>query len=314
MQRKIASAFCILLSIVTGFVFLYSAYTKVFTLESFETFQFTITEYLHFPWVLSALFAGLMIGIEAALGALLVLNLYGKNKWVLKGAIAMLVAFSIYLIYLWIKVGNDINCGCFGDAIWMSPSASLIKNLLLAIAIIILLKFHRGLVFKRNYLLIWAIAAIFIAIPYIMYPLPDNEPEWIRKDRHQVDLSSLYAPGKTDAPKVDLTKGKHIVAFLSLSCPHCRVAAYKMHVMKMRNPSLPFHMVLAGKDKYWKDFFSETKAANIPYTRLDADTFTGLVGFSWPVIYLLKDSWIEAETNYVQMDQTQIENWVNSTK
>ncbi|RYE23640.1 MAG: hypothetical protein EOP51_09895 [Sphingobacteriales bacterium] len=314
MPRKLVSALLALLSIATGIVFLYSAYTKAATIESFETFQFTIAEYLHFPWVLSAVFAAFMIGVEAALGALLIFNLYGARKWVLKGAIAMLVAFSIYLVYLWAKMGNDINCGCFGDAIWMSPSASLIKNLLLAIAIGLLMLFHRGLMFKRSTLVIWAIAAIVIAVPYIIYPLPDTEPEWINKDRHQIDLTSLYAPGKTDAPTVDLTKGKHVIAFMSLSCPHCRVAAYKMHVMKERNPSLPFHLVLAGKEKYWKPFFDQTKATNIPNTRLDADTFTGLVGYSWPVIYLLNDGWIEAQTNYVQMDQNQIENWLKASK
>lgn len=314
MSKKLISAFCILLSIATGIVFLYSAYTKVFTIESFETFQFTIAEYLHFPWVLSAIFAGFMIGVEAALGALLVFNLYGKAKWVLKGAIALLIAFSIYLIFLWVKMGNDINCGCFGDAIWMSPSASLIKNLVLALAVIILILVHRGLVFRRSNIVIWVIAISFITIPFLMYPLPDTEPQWIKKDRHQIDLSALYAPGKTDAPKADLTKGKHVVAFMSLSCPHCRVAAYKMHVMKLRNPSLPFHLVLAGKDMYWKAFFDQTKATNIPYTRLDADTFTGLVGYSWPVIYLLNNGWIEAQTNYVQMDQTQIEQWLQATE
>ena len=314
MPRKIASAFCILLSIAVGIVFLYSAYTKVFTLESFETFQFTITEYLHFPWTLSAVFAGLMIGAEAALGALLVVNLYGKKKWVLKGALALLTVLSIYLIYLWVKVGDDINCGCFGDAIWMSPSASLIKNLLLAIAIVLLMLFHRGLVFKRSTIVIWLIAIVLISDPFVMYPLPDTEPAWLNKNRRQIDLSSLYEAGKTDAPKTDLTKGKHVVAFMSLSCPHCQVAAYKMHIMKQRNPSLPFHMVLAGKDMYWQSFFDKTKAGNIPHTRLDADTFTGLVGYSWPVIYLLKDGWIEAETNYVQMDQKQIERWLQSAE
>ena len=92
------------------------------------------------------------------------------------------------------------------------------------------------------------------------------------------------------------------------------MAAHKMHIMKKRNPSLPFYLVIAGKDQYLESFWKETKAIDIPHTRLDADSFTNMVGFAWPVIYGINNSYVEASSNYVQLDQSVIEKWLKEPK
>lgn len=309
-MNKLKSWLLIILSVCIGTIFLYSAYTKIYSLESFERFQYTIVEYVHLPWILAILGARILTGMEAALGLLIMLHLFGRNKLVLKIALWLLTAFSIYLVYLWIAVGNDVNCGCFGDAIWMSPSSSLIKNVILAACIILLLQFHKGLQMKWQK---WAAPILFLGItiiPFIVYPLPDNQPQWVKKGKYKLDLSALYAPGKIDAPKVDLYNGKYVLAFFSLKCPHCKMAAYKMHVMKLKNPTLPFHIVIAGRDEYLKPFWDNTKAEDIPHTKLAADDFTAIAGYSWPAIFLVNNGWVEAETNYISMDQGQIESWL----
>ena len=306
-----AKIFLVILSILTGALFLYSAYTKIYTLESFESFQYTIVEYVKLPWLPAALSARAMIGLEAALGLLITIHLFGKNKWVLKAALALIVIFSIYLCYLWVYAGNNINCGCFGDAIWMSPSTSLIKNAFIAAALLILIKFHRGLHFRFSKWLILLLLAGLVATPYIYYPLPDTKPQWLKKGRFYLDLSPLYAPGKADIPNVDLRKGKYVIGFYSVTCPHCRMAAKKMHVMKEKNPSLPLFMVLGGKDTTnLPEFWQQTNAQNIPYTRLDGDKFTNMVGYSWPVIYFINNGWVEAQTTYIELSQSAIEEWL----
>lgn len=309
-MKIVSKVLLIAATILTGLVFIYSAYTKIYSLESFESFQYSIVEYVKLPWLLSALGARALIGLEAALGILITLHLFGKNKWILKLALALLAIFSIYLVYLWIYAGNDINCGCFGDAIWMSPSTSLIKNAVLGLVILLIIRYHRGLDFRYAKIAIPLICIGLVATPFIYYPLPDNQPQWLNKGHFQLDMSSFYAAGKKDAPAVDLRKGKHIIAFFSLKCPHCKMAAYKMHVMKEKNPSLPIFMVLAGNDKYLPDFWKKTNAQNIPYTRLDGQTFTELVGYSWPVIYFVNNGWVEAETNYLSLNQATIETWM----
>jgi len=296
----------VVLSLVSGAVFLYSAYTKLYPIQ---TFEYTIVEYVHLPWKLAAITARFLIGLEAGLGSLLILNLYGKKKWVLTASFSLLLIFSAYLIYLWTTAGNNINCGCFGDAIWMSPSASLLKNLGLLIILAILLRYHRGLVFRRSNIL--ALGLLFVAFTsiFIAFYIPFEQPNWLRKDKYKMDFSPLYKAKNADIPAADLTKGKHIVAFLSQSCPHCRLTAYKMHLMKVQDTTLPFFMIIGGTSDL-SDFWKTTKAQNIAYTRLDKDNFLKYTGGIFPLIVLVNNGWIEAKTNYVTLDQAELEHWV----
>ncbi len=307
-MKKLLSAVCILIALALGATFVYSAYTKTLPIQSFE---YTIVEFTHMPWLLAALLARIFVGLEAALGLLIALHFFGYRKWVLKTALALLAVFSIYLVYLWAKAGNNVNCGCFGDQIWMSPSSSLLKNVVMIALILVLLRFHKGLYFKWSWLTDTILFLAVITTTFILYPIPPQQPQWLSKGHFQLDLSSLYAAGKTDAPTIDLYKGKHVIAFFSLGCPHCRMAALKMHVMKEKNPALPFYMVLAGDDENLKPFFEKTQAQNIPYTRLEKQTFLDLVGYSWPVIDWIDNDTVVAQADYVTLSQEEIEKWIS---
>lgn len=308
-MRKFYSVLLILLSIAVGAVFLYSAYTKVYSTRSLESFEFTMVEFIHLPWSLASLASRFFVGLEAALGGLMVLHFLGRNNWVYKTALALVSIFSLYLIYLWITAGDKVNCGCFGDAIWMSPSTSLIKNVILIICLAILRRFHHGWRWRWNNLVAFLLLIAAIATSYIAFPIPSQQPAWLQKGHFKLDLSSLYTPGKKDIPAVNLAKGKYIIAFFSPTCPHCQMAAYKMHLMKEKNPSLPFFMVLGGTHDL-TEFWLKTKASNIPYCRLDEKNFFQLAGFSWPVIDWVNNGWVEAQSTYVDLNQDAIENWL----
>ncbi|NDC42722.1 MAG: hypothetical protein EBZ77_14440, partial [Chitinophagia bacterium] len=133
----------LLLSIVTSFLigslFLYSAYTKLFPVE---TFEYTLVEYLGMQWQVAAVFARALVGAEGGLGILLVLNFWGNKRWVLWLSVVTLLLFSGYIGYLWVRFGNHVNCGCFGDAISMKPITALVKNGLLLLLTFYLLKFY----------------------------------------------------------------------------------------------------------------------------------------------------------------------------
>jgi hypothetical protein len=308
-MNRILRIVFILLSTFLGIIFLYSAWTKLDTLQKFE---YTLVEYLHFSWLWAAIGARLLIGMEAGLGVLLTFNLFGKNKWVLKLAVASLAIFSVYLIFLWMHEGNNVNCGCFGDKIAMTPSESLLKNAVMLIVLILIWKLHNGLL-QKKYNIIWlSVFAVMLFLPLVIYTLPDTQPQWLKKEQFKLNTSSLYTPGKADAPTINVDSGKYIISFFSLGCPHCRIAAYKMHLMKENNPSLPFFMVLAGKEENKAGFWQETKAQNIPYTTLEADSFTNLVGWRWPVIYWVNNGWVEAQTNYITLNQQEIEHWLQT--
>jgi hypothetical protein len=295
--KKLPKYFYISLTIITGALFLYSAYTKLFPIQSFE---YTITGSLHIPSTIAAIAARFFTGIEAGLGALIILHIFGKHKWVLKSAFLLLVVFSLYLAWLWIKEGNNVNCGCFGDAIWMSPATSLIKNAVLLVVTGLLISSHRGIPYKWAHLsapvfLISVLAAIYIFIPTFT--------------RYKLDFTPIYAD-KNNGPSIDLTKGKHIIAFLSPSCIHCRRAAAKIHKMEQNDQSLPIYMIIGGATSDLTDFWKASNAQNDPHSRLDTKPFMKYTGGVFPTILWVDNGWVEANTNYTDLDQVVIKKWM----
>lgn len=296
-----------MLSVLLGAVFIYSAYTKTLPIQ---TFEYTMVEFASLPWWLAAAAARLFVGLEAGLGVLILLNLYGKRKWVLKLSLGILMVFSIYLGYLWLTVGNDVNCGCFGDAIWMSPSSSLIKNALMILAVVLLIRYHTGIDgFIPHILAVLALLG-FTAYPFYFFSLPDTQPSFLNKDIYEIDLTPLYDSSRSDVPDVNLQEGKHIIAFMSLTCPHCKMAAYKMKLMKDNNSELPFFLVLNGDSTKLEPFWDKTKAQSISHTMLLGPAFVNLSGLRLPAIYWVNDSKVEASSNYITLDQNAIEEWL----
>lgn len=307
-MHKVKTILLSLVSVITGALFLYSAYTKLLPIQ---TFEYTLVEFVHMPWWLAAVSSRVLVGLEAALGTLLVFNLFGTGRWVIKLSLAMLIAFSIYLVYLWATVGNDVNCGCFGDVIWMSPSSSLIKNLIIIIALVLLHKYHSGI--NKVWAKYAGIAVFLIvaAAPLFVYPIPTTQPSFLNEDRYELDLSAIYENENLTPPAVDLRHGKHIIAFMSLTCPHCKMAAYKMQLMQKDNPEISMFLVLNGDSTNLEPFWKKTKAEDIPNTMLLGKDFVSLSGLNLPAIYWINDGWVEVKTNYIELNQAAIEEWMH---
>ena len=292
--------FWIIISILTGGLFLYSAYTKLFPIQAFE---YTMTDQVHLPHMVAAIASRFFIGLECGLGGLITLQLFGKDKWILKAAFALLIFFSIYLIWLWMTAGNNVNCGCFGDAIIMSPSASLFKNAILLVVIGLLIRYYNGLNYRWAWIVATTVLLCTIACTYIFFPI---------FNRYKIDLTTLYTADKNFVPTIDLTKGKHIIAFLSPSCIHCRRAALKMHEMKLRNPNIPFFMVIGGTTSNLKDFWKASNAQDIPYIRLAEAPFLKYTHSIFPTILWVNNGKVEADTGYPELTEQVINKWIAS--
>lgn len=306
-MQKTTAILMFVLSTAVGALFVYSAYTKLIPIESFE---YTIAGHLHLPWYASAIAARLLVGLEASLGILIICHLYGRSKWVLKTALLLVVLLSGYLLYLWLSEGDNVNCGCFGDTIWMSPSSSLIKNGLLLVSIFILIVYGKRVKFGwSNAITLFLMMAISLT-PFILFAIPSQQPDWLKKEGYRLDLATVHQPGSNTG--TNLAKGKYIIAFLSPHCPHCLLAAYKMHIMKEEKPDLPFFMVIAGKSDL-TEFWIKTQAQNIPYTRLEGSRFLQLAGNSFPAIYFVNNGWVEGKTEYAYLTPEIIKNWLNNS-
>jgi hypothetical protein len=305
-MRLLARILLIILSVATGALFIYSAYTKVRPIQSFE---YTLVDNARLPWLLAAVAARFFIGLEAGLGLLIALQLLGARKWVLKLAIAVLIVFSGYLIFLWIRVGNNVNCGCFGEAIWMNASTSLIKNAVLLIILAVLNRYHHGWPYRRLNIAPPLLLIGMIIVAYVIYPVPPAGADWLGKKKYQLNLTYLYAPGKADKPTMDLAHGKHILAFFSASCPHCRMAAYKMHLMKEEDTTLPIFMIIGGTSSL-TDFWKASNAHNIPYCRLAVEPFLKYTGGVFPTILWLDNDTVVAKSDYITLSQAEMEQWI----
>ncbi len=301
--------FFIILSVLLGSIFLISAYVKLFPVELFEL---TFVDLGVANWIVAPFLARIMIAVEFFIGFLLFFNLF-KNKFTLRFTISVLIFFTIYLFWQLFTEGNSGNCKCFGSYIKMTPLESIIKNIFLIALSLILYKFHKGIIWKYSKILFLVIILSSIALPFIINPVDLNVTEQTSDDtvvNYKLDLDVLYNNLKVVEPKMDLRKGKYIISFMSLTCPYCRIGAYKLHIMKKRNPGIPIFFILNGSKENLKPFFDETKATDIPYTILLGKDFVKMSGVRLPAIYWVKDGIVIKKSTYIDIDQKAIEDWL----
>ncbi len=298
-----------ILSTLLGLVFIYSGYTK---LEPIEPFELTFVDLGIGGWRLAPFIARFMIGMEFFIGFMLITSLY--SKFTNKLTIATLLIFCLYLIGIILTTGNNGNCGCFGNAISMTPLQAIIKNIVMMAVSFILYRYYHG--FQVDKIAKWAtiiLAITALAMPHILNYVDMSYAEaylTTKEDQFTLELDSVYKDAKKHTPPQSLRTGKHIIAFMSLTCPHCRIAAKKMRLMKEKNPSISMYLVLNGDDKNINPFFEDTKATNIDYCILNGKNFVYLAGLNMPAIYMVNNSVVENWVNYMQLDQTEIEKWL----
>lgn len=304
---KIISVF---LHLIIGVVFLFSAISK---LPSLEQFGWTIVETLALPWWAAEWLARICVGLELFVGVLFVSHIQcGKLSKVL--SFVLLIFFTIYLLFVWKLYGNDGNCGCFGEWIPMTPKESIIKNLFLGTLVLITWKFQAIWQFRyKNYFIALALILTFF-IPFICLP-PESiyiqpKEKWTKEP---LPLYLLYNSPLNKPPAIDLKKGKHVIAFMSLTCKFCRKAARRMHIMKSANPELPFYLVLNGDSKSLPEFLAETKASNIDYSMFNGvPDFLALNGSNnLPTIKWVQDTTVVRQSNYLTLDEHEILDWLN---
>jgi len=293
-----------------GAGFIFSGYTKLYPIEPFE---YTFVDIGIGNWKTSPFIARLLIGLEFLIGFLLLFSV-NLRKIGYRLGISTLVLFCIYLILLIFFSGNKGNCGCFGSYIQMTPLQALLKNIIMLALFIILYKYHNGWALQRKIrlLIILPVASAF-ALPFILNPvILDYSEVYLNKpaDNYKLPLDSLYNYATLNVPPKTLSQNKHILVFMSLTCPHCERAANKIRIMHERNPYIPFYFVLNGVEKDLKPFFENTHTEDIPHCMLLGRNFVYLAGLNLPVIYLVNNSMIEHDVNYFILDQAEIEKWL----
>ncbi|MBA3664736.1 MAG: DoxX family protein [Bacteroidetes bacterium] len=306
----------ILISIGLGLVFIYSGYTKL--LPVIETFEFTFVDIGVANWYSAPVMARLLIGLEFFIGLLLILN-YNLKKFTLPFTIGILLFFIIYLsVQIGIN-GNNGNCGCFGEHHRMSPLQAIVKNIIMIAGALIVYFIYGGWKFKFNKLFLSFVGVTIMLLPFFINPIDysytsNNMDE---KVNYPLPLDLLYHPedtAKVEVPKKELRSGKHVIAFLSLTCQHCRIAAKKFRLIKKKSPTLSVYFILNGDKENLPEFLEDTGTQDIPSSMCLGKTFIQLASAHLPQIYYIDNGIVIKKVDYFELNQYRIEEWVKTGK
>ena len=197
----------------------------------------------------------------------------------------------------------------------MTPWEAILKNVILLAGCVVIYFLYSGWRLKWNALFLSLIFVTASIVPFVVNPIDysytsNNLDE---KINYPLELSLLYAAedtSKVEVPKVDLRKGKHVLAFMSLTCPHCRVAAKKFRLIKKNNPALPIYFILNGIKTNYAEFMEDTKADNIPSSYCLGKSFIQLASTTLPRIYYLDKGVVVKKVDYFELNQYAIEHWM----
>jgi len=310
MKFKIKKVVIHLLSFIIGGVFIFSALSKYYPIESFE---FTIVETGFIGWKFSLILARIIIAIELALGILFLFSY--QLMLISKITLGLLLVFTSHLVYTLIINGNLGDCGCFGELLPMTPLQGIIKNVALIVLVFILFRSKYQLKSKIEFLPLYTfiLSNIFIFTQNAVdYTYSTN---YLNKsfENFKLNIDTIYnTPSyeKIGKPIKDIRNEKLIICFLSSSCEHCRIAAKKFAVIKKFNINIPLYFFINGDDEDIENFKKRTNIEAIPSSKLNGETFIKLAGVHLPVIYYYNKGIVEKQVDYYTLEQYHIEQWL----
>jgi hypothetical protein len=276
------------LRIIVGLVFILSGLAKLFPIEPFEIIFVDLGVS---NWLLAPFIARFVIAFEIFLGLSIVFNNWIKNI-IYYVALYSLGIFTVYLIYLLITKGNNVDCGCFGSFLALTPIESIIKNVVLIIMLLLIKRdYHPSGILKwlPIFFLIIAFTSTFLLNRVGLQNAQGIELNEI------VDYSELPPIYKT-GEKIDFTQGDKIIAFLSVSCSHCESAAHKLTYLKEQHQIDNLYIVIGSKEEVNIQPFLDKTKLDFPLIWINNDSFFKYSGGRLPAfVYMekgvLKKKW-----------------------
>lgn len=298
------------LRLLLGATFLLSAYTKTI---DFSSFELRLLDIGIIGWGLAPYLASALIIAEFAIGFYF-LSLFIRGKSYNRLTTGFLVVFTVYLGLLWASKGNDLNCGCMGETIPFTPLQAIVKNLLTMTILWLVYRFERqNLALKTIktwhhllYLLL-GISSAATNIPNFLNPAPValDKPSFF--DRNYLQESSTLTGGSFNFEPHQ----HYLIAFLSMSCGHCRIAADRLSSIQKLDEALPIFIVLNGDSAELKNYREQRSIKNIPFALLPAQPFIKLAGTAVPVLFIVQDDSVRYNLSLYQLNGKSLHSLMN---
>lgn len=167
------------LRILIAFLFIISAIAKMYPSPYFAISTFEVKQLypLGFSETIAPWFSRILIGIEMALGILILQNNYLK-KLIIPATILLLVVFIGHLSYeTFLSGGNTGNCGCFGELLPMTPIEAIIKNIIAVVILGWLYKLIEKDIENSKFWVVGLITILSIAAIFLLAPIKKTDTD-----------------------------------------------------------------------------------------------------------------------------------------
>jgi uncharacterized membrane protein YphA (DoxX/SURF4 family) len=292
------------LRILIGGIFIISSIFKLIGVDAFEIYIFSL-EWVGLP--AASILARIIISSEFLLGFLLVTNI--RFDLIKKITFGVLLLFSAFLI-IQITRGETENCHCFGEIIQLSPMASLIKN---GIIIILLLLSFKNTGFNLRYAsnIILFTGSFAIAFPMIISP-PDFMIQWTPVSGDVLAIAGKRMNNDSILNAAGANNDKKIICFLSLQCDYCIQSATKISIIaKKHDLNEEVLFVFMGNENDLPAFWEESMSTKFKYTFMPMRPFFQIAGPAVPSIYLSENGNFKQQFNYRNINEQTIATFFN---
>jgi hypothetical protein len=306
-HNKIVST---VLRVLIGLVFIASAILKYISIDVFDLFIF---EHNLFSISVTETLTRLLITAELLIGIMLVFSIHVRIAYY--ACMLFLVGFTIYLFLLPYLFDVDIqHCHCFGEAIILNRTQSILKNIVLLICLFFVLPKFSKFYQWETWVMLGLGAVIFII--FISINAPNYVYTIIHKDKLQIDIPIYQSALSNSNKQTEFTDGKQIICMYSTGCQYCRRSAMKLHLI-VKNNQLPEDKIKAifwggTPDTLVYNFFSNQKIPAIEHTTFRVDTFLRITDGSMPVILFSDNGTITHKANYVTLNEKEVVDFLTS--
>lgn len=306
--RKPCAAY--VLRIAVGCMFVLSAVAKYVSIDSFDLYVF---EHHLFSYNAGCTLTRLLIAVECVTGICLIADIRAKGSYLV--AAGMLLGFTAYLLLqpLLFELSED-DCHCFGKLIRFNRWESIGKNiLLLGLLAPAWPKAYKPAGWNR-----WAlpILAFLSVTAFLCINPPDHIYRQLYGDKGKVD-TELYAEAlENTGRQEEFTQGRQLVCFFSTACGHCRNAAEKLSLMARFHgwDESQLRCIFWRTDKAEEEvgtFYRENHVIPLTYTTFTVDTFLNVIDGRMPTILFSDNGKIVRSVNYIQMDENEMDAFLN---